>query len=101
MRPLKRRLLHIGIVLGEIEFFSASLLATARGSRTPRPKTISAQTFQPIFQSETAQSTLVGPPGELLFHSVYVHQNKIQGTLFNMILIFSQGNREIILSAVS
>ena len=32
----------------------------------------------------------------LLFYSVYVHQNKIQETLFNVILIFRQGNREII-----
>ena len=33
--------------------------------------------------------------GNLLFYSVYVHQNKIQET-FNVILIFRQGNREII-----
>ena len=28
------------------------------------------------------------------FCSVYVHLNKIQETLFNVILIFRQGNRE-------
>ena len=64
------------------------------------------------FQSGTARSTLVGPlgpflfiyyyyyffflGGDLLFYSVYVHQNKIQETLFNVILIFRQGNREIL-----
>ena len=88
------------------------------GSGTPRPKTISARdssarTFRPIFQSGTARPTLVGllgplffifylsflggwGGGNLLFYSVYVHQNKIQETLFNVILIFRQGNREII-----
>ena len=89
-------------------------------SGTPRPKTISARdssarTFRPIFQSGTARPTLVGPlgpfffyfffffffffgggGGNLLLYSVYVHQNKIQETLFNVILIFRQGNREII-----
>ena len=70
---------------------------------TPRPKTISARdssarTFRTIFQSGTARPTLVGPlgpffflfsvfflgggGGNLLFYSVYVHQNKIQETLF-------------------
>ena len=39
---------------------------------------------------------LGGGGGNLLFYSVYVHQNKIQETLFNVILIFRQGNREII-----
>ena len=34
--------------------------------------------------------------GNLLFYSVYVHQNKIQETLFNVTFIFRQGNREII-----
>ena len=34
--------------------------------------------------------------GNLLLNSVYVHQNKIQETLFNVILFFRQGNREII-----
>ena len=78
------------------------------GSETPRPKTISARTIRPIFQSGTARPTLVGPLGpfflflfrglgvNLLFYSVYVHQNKIQETLFNVILIFRQGNREMI-----
>ena len=91
------------------------------GSGTPRPKTISARdfsarTFRPIFQSGTARPTLVGllgpffyflfifffsffflgGGGNLLFYSVYVHQNKIQETIFNVILIFRQGNREII-----
>ena len=83
------------------------------GSGTPRPKTISARdssarTFRPIFQSGTARPTLVGPlgpffyylflggGGNLLLNSVYVHQNKIQETLFNVILFFRQGNREII-----
>ena len=69
------------------------------GSGTPRPKTISARTFWPIFQSGTPQPTLVGLLGpfylfifgggvNVLFYSVYVHQNKIQETLFNVILIF-------------
>ena len=31
--------------------------------------------------------------GNLLFYSVNVHQNKIQETLFYVILIFRQGNR--------
>ena len=87
------------------------------GSGTPRPKTISARdssarTFRPIFQSGTARPTLVGllgpfffyflfiiffgGGGNLLLYSVYVHQNKIQETLFNVILIFRQGNRGII-----
>ena len=87
------------------------------GSGTPRPKTISARdssarTFRSIFQSGTDRPTLVGllgpcfyflfiflgggVGGNLLFYSVYVHQNKIQETLFNVILIFRQGNREII-----
>ena len=35
-----------------------------------------------------------GGGGNVLFYSVYVHQNKIQETLFNVILIFRQGNRE-------
>ena len=34
--------------------------------------------------------------GQFSYFFVYVHQNKIQGTLFNVILIFRQGNREII-----
>ena len=34
--------------------------------------------------------------GNLLFYSVYGHQKKIQETLFNVILIFRQGNREIV-----
>ena len=40
----------------------------------------------------------MGGGGNLLFYSVYVHQNKIQETLFNVILIFRQGNtcRELI-----
>ena len=90
------------------------------GSGTPRPKTISARdssarTFRPIFQSGTARPTLVGLlgpfflffhlsffweggglGGNLLFYSVYVHQNKILETLFNVILTFRQGIREII-----
>ena len=87
------------------------------GSGTPRPKTISARDssarmFRSIFQSGTARPTLVGPlgpffiyfffwggeggGGNVLFYSVYVHQNKIQQTLFNVILIFRQENREII-----
>ena len=37
-----------------------------------------------------------GGGGNLLFYSVYVHQNKIKETLSNVILIFRQGNREII-----
>ena len=74
-----------------------SILASyPQGSGTPRPKTISARTFRPIFQSGTARPTLVGPlgpfyyyyfgggGGNLLFYSVYVHQNKIQEPLFNM-----------------
>ena len=39
---------------------------------------------------------LGGGGGNLLLYSVYVHQNKIQETSFNVILIFRQGNREII-----
>ena len=89
------------------------------GSGTPQPKTIlardsSARRFWPIFQSGAARPTLVGPlgpflycyffififflggGGNLLFYSVYVYQNNIQETLFNMILIFRQGNRKII-----
>ena len=91
------------------------------GSGTPRPKTISARdssawTFRPIFQSGTPRPTSVGPLGQfyfihlflfffwgggrvggnLLLYSVYVHQNKIQETLFNVILIFRQRNRKII-----
>ena len=87
------------------------------GSGTPRPKTISARdssarTFRPIFQPGTARPTLVGPLGPflfiyffifffifflwgggggggiLLFYSVYLNQNKIQETLFNVMLIF-------------
>ena len=75
-----------------------------QGSGTLRPKTISArdssaQTFRPIFQSGTARPTLVGPlcpfffiifwgvgggggGGQLIFYSVYVHQNKIHKSLF-------------------
>ena len=87
-----------------------SLILEAAGSGTPRPKTISARTFRPIFQSGTARPTLVGPLGpiffgggggggvgwDLVFYSVYVHQNNIQETLFNVIIIFRQGNTEII-----
>ena len=36
--------------------------------------------------------------GNLLFYSVYVHEDKIQETLFNVTLIIRQGNtcRELI-----
>ena len=37
-----------------------------------------------------------GGGGGLLFYSVYVHQNKIQETLFKVMTIFTQGNTEII-----
>ena len=37
-----------------------------------------------------------GGGDNLLFYSVYVHQNKIQETLLNVRLIFRQGNREMI-----
>ena len=35
-----------------------------------------------------------GGGGNLLLYSVYVHQNKIQETLSDLILIFRQENRE-------
>ena len=34
--------------------------------------------------------------GNLFVYSVYVHQNIIHETLFNVILTFRQGNREVI-----
>ena len=37
----------------------------------------------------------LGGGGDLLFYSVYVHQKKIQETLFEVVLIFRLGNREI------
>ena len=94
----------------------ADSLSPLEGSGTPRPKTISARdssarTFRPIFQSGTARPTCVGPlglfyffifyflgggRGKLSFYSVYVHQNKVQEILFNMIIIFRQENREIV-----
>ena len=90
---------------------------TNTGSGTPRSKTIlardsSARTFRPIVSirdcwahfSGTARPIVFlfvcflrgGGKGNLLFYSVNVHQNKIQETLFNVKLIFRQGDREII-----
>ena len=75
-----------------------------RVTRVDSPKTListrdsSARTFRPIFQSGTARPTLVGPLGPFYF---YIGggggggEIKIQETLFNVILIFRQGNMEI------
>ena len=84
------------------------------GSGTPQPKTVSARDSSAI---RDCSAHFIGTAlpiffffiiiffggggggmgrGNLLLYSIYVHQNKIQETLFNVILIFIQGNREII-----
>ena len=71
------------------------------GSGTPRPKTIStqdssAQTFRPIFQSGTATARPIyffcGGGGAVYCFILFMCVK----TIFNVILIFRQGNREII-----
>ena len=95
---------------------------TLPGSGTPRPKTISArdssaQTFRPIFQSGTARPTLMGPLGPFFYFYYFFFfwgggwgrgggwqfffilfmciKTRFTKLLFNVILTFRQGNREI------